>query len=118
VSHWRATPSRVRPLAIFDTERSKVQGWQEIPTAKEAMGADINYLMLRGIFGPPSMPKDAMAWYQGFLQKVMDTPEWKDFMVKGAFKQAWSTGPELTKWLEGAEQLHKDLMSKGGLLKQ
>src|SRR5687767_14302859 len=32
VSHWRATPQRVRPLAIFDHERSKVEGWTDIPT--------------------------------------------------------------------------------------
>jgi putative tricarboxylic transport membrane protein len=118
VQHWKATPSRVRPLAIFDTERSKVEGWTEIPTAKEALGADISYLMLRGIFGPPDMPKEAVAWYQDFLKKVMDTPEFKDFLVKGAFKPAWATGPEFVQWLEGAEKLHRDLMSKGGLLKQ
>lgn len=118
VSHWKATPSRVRPLAIFDDERSKVEGWTDIPTIKEALGADIDYLMLRGIFGPPDMPKEALEWYQGFLKKVMATPEWKSFMDKGAFKESWLTGPEFVKWLEQTEALHHDLMEKGGLLKK
>ncbi len=118
VSHWRASPSRVRPLAIFDEERSKVQGWTEIPTVKDALGADISYLMLRGIFGTPDMPEEAVAWYQGFLQKVMETTEWKDFMTKGAFKQSWLTGPEFVKWLEQTEALHRELMEAGGLLKK
>jgi putative tricarboxylic transport membrane protein len=118
VSHWKATPSRVRPLAIFDEERSKVEGWTSIPTVKEALGADIDYLMLRGIFGPPDMPKDALAWYHSFLQKVMATPEWKDFITKGAFKQSWLTGPEFVKWLEQTEKLHRELMEAGGLLKK
>ncbi len=118
VSHWKATPSRVRPLAIFDHERSKVEGWTGIPTAKEALGANIDYLMLRGIFGPPDMPAEAVAWYQDFLKKVMATPEFKDFLEKGAFKQAWLTGPEYEKWLGQTEALHRTLMDKGGLLKK
>src|SRR5712692_325623 len=54
VSHWKA--GRVRPLAVFDTARIPVPEWKEIPTVKEALGVDVHYLMLRGIFGPPNMP--------------------------------------------------------------
>ena len=115
-SHWKA--SRVRPLAVFDPERIPDAQWKDIPTVKEALGVNISYNMLRGIFGPPDMPKDALAWYQSFLKKSMDTPEFKDYLSKGALKSAYSTGAEYVKWLEEAEQLHKDLMAKGGLLKK
>ena len=115
-SHWKA--GRVRPLAVFDGARIAAPEWKDIPTVKEAVGADIQYLMLRGIFGTPDMPKEAVDWYQGFLKKVYETPEFKDYLDKGALKPSWLTGPEFVKWLEGAEQLHKDLMTKGGLLKQ
>ena len=115
-SHWKA--GRVRPLAVFDTGRIAVPEWKDIPTVREAVGADISYLMLRGIFGPPDMPKDALEWYQAMLKKVYETPEFKDYLNQGALKPAWETGPELVKWLRGAEQLHRDLMTKGGLLKK
>jgi putative tricarboxylic transport membrane protein len=115
-SHWKA--GRVRPLAVFDTGRIAVPEWKDIPTVKEAVGADISYLMLRGIFGPPDMPKDALEWYQAMLKKVYETPEFKDYLNQGALKPAWETGPELVKWLGEAEQLHRDLMTKGGLLKK
>jgi tripartite-type tricarboxylate transporter receptor subunit TctC len=115
-SHWKA--GRVRPLAVFDPERIPDAEWKDIPTVKEALGLNISYNMLRGIFGPPDMPKDAAAWYQALLKKAMDTPEFKDYLAKGALKSAYSTGPEYVKWLEEAEQLHKDLMAKGGLLKK
>jgi tripartite-type tricarboxylate transporter receptor subunit TctC len=115
-SHWKA--GRVRPLAVFDTARISVPEWKDIPTVKEAVGADISYLMLRGIFGPPDMPKDALEWYQAMLKKVYETPEFKDYLNQGALKPAWETGPELVKWLGDAEQLHRDLMTKGGLLKK
>jgi len=116
VSHWKA--GRVRPLAVFDSARIPVTEWKDIPTVKEALGADITYLMLRGIFGPPDMPKEAVAWYQGMLKKVMDTPEFKAYMTEGALKPAWLTDPELSAWMEKEDKVHKELMDKGGLLKK
>jgi tripartite-type tricarboxylate transporter receptor subunit TctC len=113
--HWRA--NRVRPLAVFDDARLTAKGWGDIPTVKEALGADIEYLMLRGIFGAPKMPAEAVAFYQGMLRKVYDSPEFKDYLEQGALKPSWLTGPEFVKWLEGTEALHRDLMKKGGLLK-
>jgi putative tricarboxylic transport membrane protein len=110
--------ARVRPLGVFDTARIPVDGWRDVPTVKEALGADIHYNMLRGIFGAPDMPKDAVEWYQGFLKKVVDTPEWKKYLEEGALKPAWATGAEYVKWVEDNEKLHQDLMAKGGLLKK
>jgi len=113
--HWKA--NRVRPLAVFDAERLQAKGWGDIPTGKEALGTSIEYLMLRGIFGAPKMPAEAVAFYQGMLKKVYETPEFKDYLESGALKPSWLTGPELVTWLEGAEALHRELMTKGGLIK-
>jgi tripartite-type tricarboxylate transporter receptor subunit TctC len=116
VSHWKA--GRVRPLAVFDPERISDPDWKDIPTVKEALGLDIQYNMLRGIFGPPNMPKEAVDWYVAFLKKVYDTPDFQDYLHKGALKGAFTTGAEYVKWVEGAEKLHKDLMEKGGLVQK
>jgi putative tricarboxylic transport membrane protein len=116
VSHWKS--GTVRPLAVFDTARIPVVDWKAIPTAKEALGADIHYLMLRGIFGAPDMPKEAVEWYVGFLKKVYDTPDFQKYMEDNALKPAFASGPEYVKWVEENEQLHRDLMAKGGLLKK
>ena len=116
VSHWKA--GRVRPLGVFDPERIPDPEWKEVPTIKEALGLDLQYQMLRGIFGPPDMPKDAVEWYVNLLKKVYDSPDFQDYLQKGALKGAFATGPEYVKWLEGAEQQHRDLMTKGGLLKK
>ncbi len=53
VSHWRG--GRVRPLAVFDSARIPEGDWQAIPTVKEALGSDIHYVMLRGIFAAPGI---------------------------------------------------------------
>src|SRR6266446_978510 len=116
VSHWKN--GTVRPLAVFDTARIPVGEWKGIPTVKEALGTDIHYLMLRGIFGPPDMPKEAVDWYVGFLKKVTETPDWKKYMEDNALKPAFSTGADYVTWVEENEKLHRDLMAKGGLLKK
>jgi putative tricarboxylic transport membrane protein len=114
-SHWKA--GRVRPLAVFDTARIPGGTWKEIPTVKEALNVDIHYLMLRGIFGAPEIPKDALQWYVEFLKKVYETADFKKYLADGALKPAFATGAEYTKWVEENDKLHRDLMKKGGLLK-
>ena len=115
--HWRA--NRVRPLAVFDTARlTWAKGWGDIPTVKEALATDVNYLMLRGIFGPPNMPKPAADFYLGLLKKVFDSQKFQDYLVENALRPAWATGTEYTRWLEEAEKVHKDLMTKGGLIQK
>src|SRR5574342_432778 len=85
--HWKA--GRVRPLAVFDPERIPDAEWKDIPTVKEALGLSISYNMLRGIFGPPGMPQEAVDWYIGFLRKVYETDDFKSYLSKGALRPAF-----------------------------
>jgi len=116
VSHWKV--GRLRPLATIDHERIDLPDWKEIPTMKEATGKDIAYLMLRGIFCAPGVTKEQQDYYIGVMKKVTETPEWKKYTSDFGLKPAFLTGPEYVKWLEGKEELTKDLMEKGGMFKK
>ena len=116
VSHWKA--GRVRPLGVFDTARIGEGDWKAIPTIKEALNADIHYVMLRGIFGAPDIPKEAVQWHTDFLKKVYDTAEFKKYLSDGALKPAFAVGAEYVKWVDENEKLHRELMGKEGLLKK
>lgn len=120
VSFWKA--GQTRPLCVFDGERIKWtdkvtadMAWSDIPTCKEA-GVDIEYLMLRGIFMPAEVPQEAVDYYIGLFQKVRETPEWKEFMAKGAFNTTFMTGEEYKAWVKKAADTHKDLMTKAGFI--
>ena len=91
--------------------------WQDVPTCK-SQGLDIEYLMLRGIMTAPDVQKEAVDYYVGLLKKVRETPEWKDYMAKGAFNQSFMTGAEFNKWLTDAAAQHQQLMEKAGFLKK
>jgi putative tricarboxylic transport membrane protein len=120
VAHWRA--GKLRPLCIFDGKRSTYTGkvtehmaWSDIPTCKEA-GVDVEYQMLRGIFMPPGVSQDQVDFYVDLFKKVMATPDWKEFMEKGAFNQTFMTGAEYKKWVEAADRLHESLMKEAGFI--
>ena len=113
VGHWDA--GRVRPLAVFARERIPIPKWQGIPTMRE-LGYPIDYQMLRGIFGPPGMPAEAVAFYQNVFRRLMETPEMADFIERGAFTKAFLTGPEYESWLNEKDASVRDLMVKGGMV--
>jgi putative tricarboxylic transport membrane protein len=120
VSQWRA--GKLRPLCVFDDVRmpykakvTDTMSWGDIPTCKEA-GIPTDYLMLRGIFMAPGVTADQTAFYGDLMKKVRDTPDWKDFMEKGAFNTSAMAGPEFVKWLTAAEATHKQLMTEAGFM--
>ncbi len=112
-----AALGRLRALAVVDRERINLPEWDKIPTMKEATGFDMSYHMLRGIFLPPGVSKEVQEWYINLFKKVTETPEWKKYVSDSALKPAFLTGPAYVKWLEEKEELTKDLMKKGGLIK-
>ena len=120
VAQWRA--GALRPLCVFDDQRmpykSKVteaHSWSDIPTCKES-GVPTDYVMLRGIFMPDGVAPDQLAFYVDLLKKVRETPDWKEFMEKGAFNTSTMSGAEYRKWVEGAESLHRQLMTEAGFM--
>jgi putative tricarboxylic transport membrane protein len=117
---WRA--GQVRALCVFDNARmeykTKVtpdQSWNDIPTCKE-QGLDVEYTMLRGMFLPGKVAADATAFYADLFKKISATPEFKDYMEKQALKPAMLVGPEMVKFLEKDEALHKQLMTEAGFV--
>ena len=116
VSHWKA--KRLRALATIDHERIKLPLWDTIPTMKESAGVDLSYLMLRGIFAAPGITKEQQEYYVNVMKKVTETPEWTKYISDNGLKSAFLTGPDYVKWLEEKENVTKDLMAKGNLLKK
>ena len=120
VAQWRA--GALRPLCVFDDTRmpykqkvTDTMSWNDIPTCKES-GVPTDYVMLRGIFMAPGVTPDQVKFYIDLLQKVRETPDWKEFMEKGAFNTTALTGTDYVRWLTNADVLHKQLMTEAGFL--
>lgn len=117
--HSRA--NRLQVLAMFDKDR--LPGLHQMddnsaqpPTVKE-QGYDVVYEMLRGLFGPPKMKKDEIAYYTGVLKQIEESKEWVRYTSDQFLQRAYlPNGPALTKWLTDYEELHRDLLTKAGLM--
>lgn len=121
-SHWRA--GKLRPLCVMDKSKmpytaklTATMSWQDIPTCASA-GLPVDYLMLRGIFMPPGVSQDQVAYYLDLFKKIRALPEWKEFMEKGAFNQTALSGQEFFDWLGKNEQMHRVLMKEAGFIAQ
>jgi len=120
VAQWRG--GKLRPLCVFDDERmpykqkvTETMSWNDIPPCKQA-GVDVDYVMLRGIFMAPGVTEDQKVFYVNLLSKVRATPEWKDFMEKGAFNTTALMGDDYRTWVAKEEQRHLQLMKEAGFL--
>ena len=120
VAHWRS--GALRPLCVFDSKPmpypnkvTATMSWQDIPTCK-SQGLDVEYTMLRGIFMPADVPKDAVDWYIDIFKKVRELPEWKKYTEDAAFNTTFMTGKPFVDWVAAAEKTHHDLMQAAGFL--
>lgn len=112
----------MRPLCVFDSKplpyTDKILGdlsWSSVPTCKSA-GLDVEYLMLRGIFMPPGVTQEQVAYFVDLFKKVRETPEWQQLMKDGAFNQTFMAGDEFKAWLDQSEKTHKELMQAAGFI--
>ena len=120
VAQWRA--GNLKPLCIFDAKRSiykqkvtATMAWSDIPTCDEA-GVKVEYQMLRGVFMSPGVSPEQVQFYVDLFKKVRETPDWKDFMEKGAFNQTFMSGDEYKNWVAAADKQHHELMKEAGFL--
>jgi tripartite-type tricarboxylate transporter receptor subunit TctC len=120
MAQWRA--GQVRALCVFDAQRigytAKVtdsQALSDIPTCKE-QGLDVQYTMLRGFFLPPGTTPEQSAFYAGLMQKIVATPEWKEYLEKNALKPEYMTGQAFVDFLAQDETRHREIMKKAGFL--
>ena len=120
VAQWRA--GSLRALCVFDDKRmsykakvTDTMSWSDIPTCMES-GIPMDYQMLRGIFMPAGVTADQRAYYVELMRKIRATPDWIDFMEKGAFNQTTMSGAEYEKWVAAAEATHLGLMKEAGFM--
>jgi tripartite-type tricarboxylate transporter receptor subunit TctC len=64
----------------------------------------------------PGVTAEQQAFFVELMKKVRATPEWKDYMEKGAFNQSFMVGADYVKWVDAAEKNHRQLMTEAGFL--
>lgn len=82
---------------------SRLSAFPNVPTVKEA-GYDLPKIpQVRGIVGPPAMPADALAYYEGLMQRVSASASWKKYIGDNYFEDGYLTAAATKKFLQDYE---------------
>jgi putative tricarboxylic transport membrane protein len=94
--HIRAGNMRV--IAQVTTQR--LEAFPNVPTLKEA-GFDVPVVpQVRGIVAPPGIPADVVAYYEDLFARMVQTPEWKKYLVDNQFQDGFMKSAELSKFFD------------------
>lgn len=108
-----AKAGTVRILAMTADER--VADAPDVPTLKE-LGYDAVFANWRGFFGAPGLPEEKAKAFADLLKKMYDTPDWETVRARNGWVNLYKPGSEFYTFLEGQEQVMKDLMIELGFL--
>jgi tripartite-type tricarboxylate transporter receptor subunit TctC len=106
---------RVRPIAAFTKDR--LPQYADTPTFWE-LGLEIEYLMQRGVAGPPGMGADAVDYYSAAFEKVFNLPEWRDYRKRAGLLGEFLSGPPLRQYWQAQLELHGRMLEAARMLRQ
>ena len=109
-------PDYVRPLCVFQDKRLDIPGYEDVPTGKEA-GIDLSYNMMRAIFAPPGISKEAQDGLVGLFKKISEDKDWVAFAKKTGLQRDFLTGDALMKFCADYEKKHIEIMKAQGWIK-
>jgi len=119
IGQWKA--GQVKPLCVFSPVRLAKsdpvfdgKGWGDIPTCKEAGLPIETFQMPRTVWLPAEVPADAVTFYEGVLEKVSQTPEWKEFVTRTAQTGRFMKGKDLIDFVAKDDAANKKVFEAEG----
>lgn len=100
----------VRALGVMRPTRFAALA--DIPTLKEQGIEVAPFQMWRGVAVPKGAPADAVAYWQGIMQKVAATPAFKKYLADNVAAERTILGGEFEEYLAKQEALYKDMLAR------
>lgn len=93
---------------------TRLAAFKDVPTVRES-GYDLPKIpQVRGVIGPPNMPADALAYYEGVFRKLAATAGWQKYIADNYFEDGHQGAAESKKFLAAFEaELREQLQATG-----
>src|SRR5262249_52330503 len=93
---------------------SRLPAFKDVPTVKE-LGYDLPRVpQTRGVIGPPNMPAEAVAYYEGVMKRLSQSASWKQYIEANYFDDGYMTAADTKKFLAEFEgELREQLKATG-----
>ena len=109
--HIRAGNMRV----LAQVSDSRLPGFPNVPTLKEA-GFDIPAVpQVRGVVAPPKIPAENVAYWEDVLLKLTKTASWKKFLADNQFEDGYQNAADLTKFYDQFTTTMRGILQEAGL---
>ena len=105
---------KVRSLAVMSEKRAKL--FPDVPTLKE-LGLNWSEGAWRGITVPKGTPANVVAILEKSLEKVINNPQFLEFMDKNGYGIWWKPTAEFDKFLAEQDEVKGKIMKEAGLIK-
>ena len=103
-------PGGVRAIGVF--RDSRFTELPDVPTMKEQGINAPNFQMWRGVAVPKGAPEPAARYWQGVMEKVVASPQYKAYLKDNVASEAPIGGQAFEKFLADQERLYRDLLGK------
>ena len=88
----------------------------DIPTFAEA-GYDIDVSMPRGLILAPDAPEEAQQWWIDTIKKVVEKPEWKNYIEKNQLTENIKYGEDFREFLGKTQDGFATILREQGVIK-
>ncbi|ALM51978.1 Bug family tripartite tricarboxylate transporter substrate binding protein [Halomonas huangheensis] len=103
-----------KALAYSEPERSDI--YPDIPTFME-QGYDLSFSLPRGVVLPGGVNTEIQDWWVATLQKVVETPEWEDYLKTNSMSGNTIWGDDFEAYLERTNSQFEETLKDIGAIK-
>ena len=109
--HIRAGNMRV----LAQVSESRLAGFPNVPTLKEA-GFDIPAVpQVRGVVAPPGIPPENVAYWEDVFRRLTKTASWRKFLADNQFEDGYQNAAGLTKFYDEFTNQMRGILQEAGL---
>ncbi|UFJ42558.1 tripartite tricarboxylate transporter substrate binding protein [Brevibacillus humidisoli] len=106
---------RIRVLGVSSTERLGGD-LADIPTFQE-QGIDASFTIWRGVFGPPEMSADAIAFWDKALKELSESEAWQAELKRNNWESEYKDSAQFKTFLAEQDKQIKELLTSLGMAK-
>lgn len=107
---------KLRPLYVISPNRQGAP-FQDVPTAKEALGIEMEGGAFRLVAGPKGLPADIVRTLETTLEKIWKSEEFQNGMRQRNFGTKWLNGAQTLAFMQQHEKSLSETMKALGLAK-
>jgi putative tricarboxylic transport membrane protein len=88
-----------------------------VPTLREKGFEDITISMPRGVILPPGVPREVRDWWIGTIKRVVETPEWKQYLAAQLLTEDVRYGDDFAAYLDESSAVFGTLLRELGVIR-